>query len=264
MTREQIARLLEEEPAVVAAACFGLSQLAYTLITQPDDRLNFLCALYGIQFEIDDNTGKIEAFNAQRMLAPMHLTRDELGELVKTAFVTAGGDAPVSIVGEKIDEDSVQNDIERIYGLTLGALDRMHRFTRLWKRLAWSIREFDLVLTHLDALNLSSGIDEDTLNRLVDILPIQKRFETTVESLCALWSDLPTTTVEDKKASYFDRLFNQAGYAELDPDHPPRFVHPAFGNAEDKNLYRLLGGLRVNDEDLCRLIRASGSAAGCG
>jgi len=254
VTREEIARLLEEAPAVVAIARFGLSEKAYNLITQPDDRLNFLRKLYGIPFEINDITGKIEAFDAQRLLVPMHLDRDQLGELVKTNFATAEGAEPVTIIGEKTDENSVQNDIERIYGLTLGALDRMHRLTRLWKRLAWSIRELDLVLSHLDARGLSNGIEPDTLDRLADILPIQKRFETTVEVLCALWSGLPTTIVTEDRASYFDRLFNQAGYPELDPGNPPRFVHPAFGNTEDENLNRLLGGLRINDEDLCALI----------
>jgi hypothetical protein len=53
----------------------------------------------------------------------MGVSRDELGELVKTRFVTAGGAVNIQITGEKRSAESVQNDVENAYGFTRVALE---------------------------------------------------------------------------------------------------------------------------------------------
>ena len=83
-----------------------------------------------LQRRFDFTGSAIAPFDAQSLLGPMGVKRDELEQLVATRFVAGGA---IQIVGEKSDADSVQNDIERMHGLTASPADRLHRFTRLWR-----------------------------------------------------------------------------------------------------------------------------------
>jgi len=54
-------------------------------------------------------------------------------------------------------DEEIQNFPEHFTGLTTSHLDFMHRFIRLWKKLPWTIRELDLILRTIHA------VDNDTL-----------------------------------------------------------------------------------------------------
>ncbi len=277
LTRGAVAAQLESTGDDAVKATLNLSKTEYELITHANAARDFLGDLYGVQFKVGASD-QVEPFDAQLLLRPMGLTRAQLGDLVQTRFVTANDSQQIEIRGEKTTEESVQNDIERIYGLTLDALDRMHRFTRLWRRLPWSIRELDLVLSHLNrtgaggaALTSSTrpgpdhDINEETLKYSVPLLSMQKRFGISVEELCALWGPLPTDQVSAEKESLFDRLFNlpefvlgDVWWPDKDNDEVKEFIHPAFTatGEVDESLPRLLAGLRVTDEELYLLITA--------
>lgn len=260
VTRDEIAKLLEQDSYIVAAAVLKLSSKEFELVTQSNQDLNFLKGLYGIDFKIDPESGCIKKFDAQELLSPMGLSRTELGELIKTSYVTTSSQETIQIKGEKKDVESVQEDIECIVGLTPLSLDRMHRFVRLWRQLSWSISELDLVLSHLNEEDLSTGIDEDTLLHLVTLLELQNRFAISVEEMCALWTSIPQEVISAQEESLFDRLFNLVEFVSLDGNYPKSsslFTHPAFegdNNGENNDLHRLLAGLRVNDEQLYQLI----------
>ena len=49
-------------------------------------------------------------------------------------------------------KDEIQNFPERFTGLTSSHLDFIHRFIRLWKKLPWTIRELDLILRTIHAM----------------------------------------------------------------------------------------------------------------
>src|ERR1019366_2319914 len=100
------------------------------------------------------------------------------------------------------DASSVQNDIERVFGLTASTLDRLHRMRRLWRNLAWAGRELDLVFTHLGVAALT---DTDLLP-LGQFLALQRRLGASVLDTCALTGLLPQQPVDDDP-SLFDRLF---------------------------------------------------------
>jgi hypothetical protein len=267
VTRGEMAKLLEQDSYIVAAAVLKLSSKEFELVTQSNQNLNFFKRLYGIDFKIDPESGCIKKFDAQELLSPMGLSRTELGELIKTRYVTTSSQETIQIKGEKEYEESVQEDIERIVGLTPLSLDRMHRLVRLWRQLSWSISELDLVLSHLNEEDLSAGIDdedtfidEDTLLHLVTLLELQNRFAISVEEMCALWTSIPQEMISAQEESLFDRLFNLAEFVSLDGNYPKSstlFTHPAFegdNNGENNDLHRLLAGLRVNDEQLYQLI----------
>ena len=256
----------------------------HQLITQVNDGLPFLRQVYGIQF--NEAGGVIQKFDAQTLLKPMGVTRDELGELIASRFVTAEGAVNIRIKGEKRGVQSIQNDIENIEGLTRAALDRMHRFVRLWRATGWRIGELDLVLTHLKQAGVGSGVDTTAVQAVAHIHRLQGKHDVSVEELTALWSSLPrhailhstsgvSTAQDDGPTAYpqtasplarfttplFDRLFNQARFVETGGTYPQpgtTFLHPALASAPpanvDSNLHRLQAGTGTDDDELFQLI----------
>ena len=255
-TRAGVARVLGASASVQTAAVLGVSSREADLLARGDADGDLLRRIYGVPFEIAAN-GAVTAFDAQRLLAPMGVTRDELGALLETRYVRADGPA-IQIRAEKTTPDSVQNDIERIYGMTATALDRLHRLTRLWRRLLWSTGELDLLITYVGG----GALNALALERLTTVRWVQERLELPVEELCALFGDLPSQAVTSSRAAFNDRRFNVPairGAGDPLPDPAVTFLHPAFraAPAADRAAplqQRLLAGLAVTDEILHQLI----------
>jgi hypothetical protein len=288
-TRAGVAELLGREEEKIAEATLGFSALEYKLVVRADTSKDFLNDLYNITFAGPDTEGlnfydpdlepgeddyEKSRKDVQLLLKPIGVTRAELGELVTTSFVLSNSllcaeeaAKEIQIKGEKRDDDedtgSVQNDIERIHGLTWTHLDRLHRFVRLWRHVPWSIRELDLVLYHLTETGAGTGVHPDTLSSIAKLFHLQRRFNLSVEALCALCCEIPQTPVTDGQLPLFDRLFNIPPFVQLDGDFPDPgrlFTHPALlseptGDSEGHTLNRLLAGLRVSDEVLYQLVK---------
>lgn len=255
-TRGDVAAALGAPEPVETRALLGLSLRGYELVTTPNADLSFLEGLYDLDFDVGG--ADVEPFDAQELLGPTGLSREELGRLVATAFVSPAGEAPVEIRSEKHGADSVQNDIERIRGLTLGALDRMHRFTRLWRALPWRLEELDLVVEALATAGLGGGLDSGILRHVALLAGVQERLGTSVEETLALWTDIPRRGAREDADPLFDRLFNAKSFTDVGDPYPQpgtSFVHPAWDPESDTApLHRLVAGLRVSDEDLYALI----------
>ncbi|HEX6099234.1 MAG TPA: neuraminidase-like domain-containing protein [Thermoanaerobaculia bacterium] len=247
-TRAAVARALGATTQTVAAAELSLSPAEWTLVTQRELDLPDLSKLYDVAFAVAGSG--VAPVDAQLIVNSTGLKREELGELVATRFVAAGG-ATVVIRAEKRNSDSVQNDIENVHGLTADALDRMHRFTRVWRRLPWSIPELDRVLTAL----ADTTLDPQGLAAVRDL---QRRLGTSVDETIALFAEIPQ---RPERASLLDRLFHPAGTATADrfPQATARFVHPAFRTnttvPADRLLPRLVAGIGVDQATLGTLIR---------
>jgi Tc toxin complex TcA C-terminal TcB-binding domain/Neuraminidase-like domain len=256
--RADVARAVGASAEVVTSADLHLSSAQHAVLTTPKATKTEQQRRYNMTLVSGSN---VDAIDAQDLLGPMGVTRDQLGALVKTQFVAeaaAAGD-PLRIVAAKRDADSVQNDVEQVRGLTLEVLDRLHRFTRLWRACdRWTVDELDLVLRQLGAAEIS----EDALEGACDVRALQQRLNVTVEQATALFTDLPATEL-DGKPSLVDRLFN-TGAGAADGPHLPsaavRFVHPALrATATDDGqalLHRLMAGLGIGDGDLLALVRA--------
>ena len=255
----------------------------YQLVTQPNANLPFLRRVYGIQFT--DVGGTIQKFDAQTLLKPLVVTRVQLGELVASQFATADGALSIRITGEKRSAESVQNDIENVSGLTAAALDRIHRFVRLWRATGWRIGELDLVLRHLKQAGIGAGIDPVVLQAVAHLHRLQTRHAVSVEEFVALWSSVPqqpvTTSAPETEATgngsmapsaataslarlttpLFDRLFNQARFVETGGSYPQpaaTFLHPGLATVAavsvDPNLHRLQTGTGTDEASLLQLI----------
>ena len=268
----------------------GFSPKDFTLAVQPRETLTALRSLYGVNFV--EAAGQVVPVETGELLLAMGLTRAELSELTGTSFVTAGGMERVTLVGEKLDPQSVQNDVERVHGLTRRVLDRMHRFVRLWRSGSWRIPELDLLLTQATVAGAGAGIDGPTLRTLGRVGRLQEQWGGTIEEICALWSPVPTQPVPPPppadpqnaegdpppfplpgtavvSRSLFDRLFNPVGLLGSVGAYPQpavTFVHPAMASspspAADEHTRRLVAATGVGPDGLWQLILGLADALG--
>ena len=248
-SRAAVAAIVGASTSTRAAARLGVSALGYHQIVTPAPTMDALQRIYAMTFAVDGATGFVADFDSRALLRPTGLERPALGEVVATRFVQAGTDGSLALVAAKSSADSIQNDVEHARHFTLNALDRMHRFTRLLARLPWNAAELDQVVT-----TLGGTLDASTVERLVAVLDLQETLKVTPEEAAGMVADLP--------AALFDRVFNHAAFVAAGgrfPQESVTFVHPAFRNpgatATDSTLQRLLSGLRIDPEELVRLLR---------
>jgi hypothetical protein len=253
--RIDVAEALGAPQRIAAQAELELSPGELEIVATADIDLSHLSHVYGIAFVLAGTT--LAPVDAELLRSAMSLSRSELGELAATHFVAAGG-AVLHIKAEKRDARSVQNDVERVRGLTADALDRMHRMTRLRRKLPWSFAELDLIFTTLAATTLSTT----EVASISATRRLQERLDVSVESLCALIGAMP--------AALLDRCFNPPSLVAADgalPKSAARFIHPAFrvqnaATPPDPALPRLSSGLGVTLDGLGTLARRLASCLG--
>jgi hypothetical protein len=268
-TRSEVAGAILASTTARVQAELGLSTRELQIVTTPDADLVHMSHLFGVTFggsstavtavdaqvlTFSGPATPVTAVDAQVHGSAMDLTREELGQLIRAAFVAAGG-AQVTITLAKRDQSSVQNDVEWVNGLTADALDRMHRFTRLVRKTGWSIPDLDLALGALGDTTLGPpGVEA-----LANLHAQEKRLGVTVAELCALVGAIPETPAG---TSLFDRLFNAPSFVAADSTFPKpttHFVHPAFRQSTAAPaapaLPRLLAGLAVDLDGLAALAR---------
>ncbi len=233
----------------------------FSLITHPNTDIVFLRLIYGIPFVVSN--GKIEPVDVQDLVKFTGVPRDELESLCSSSFVSDYGRERIWILKGKRSPSSVQYDMELMYGLTLGSLDRLHRFTRFRRIRGWSVSELDLILAHLKKEGLGTGLSVTSVTNLLEVEALRARFTLSVEVACAIWSSIPETPLEGASQSLFDRLFNPSSIVSRDgalPKPGVKFIHPSFRDdglsaPSDLTLHRLLAALQLSDEDFARLLR---------
>jgi len=256
-TLGDVAEAAGAQGVTLARLRLALEPKDYQLVTQPQANLAFMKQVYGIQF--NEVGGAIQKVDAQVLLRAMGVPRSQLGELAVSSFATSGGPA-IEIRGEKRSAASIQNDIENVHGLTTAALDRLHRFVRLWRATGWRVGEVDLVLRHLREAGIGAGIEAATLEAVAHLHRLQVRHAVSVEELVALWSTVPEQGIPPG-AALFDRAFNQARFVETGSRYPQpgtTFLHPGLATAApvniDPNLHRLQAGTGTYEDGLLQLI----------
>ncbi len=260
-TRADIMIAVGKDADAVAGAALGLSATDRELVVKANVDQKFLRRVFTLDLAFD-TAGAVSALDVQDLVAALGVTRMQLGDLLASRFVQAGTSENINIVSERRSADSVQNDVENVRGLRATSLDRLHRFTRLWRAIGWTVRELDLVLTHLGVAGMPAAIDADALRAIVRTAELAKRFKLDVEETIVLYDVLPTTPVRDRRPSLFSRLFNLADFVLLDGIYPKdttKFVHPALrddpSTPPPNHAYqRLLAGLRVDADRLLQLI----------
>ena len=267
-SREEIARILDRPLSEISRAKFSFSNKELILVSQKDVNQSFLKRVYGINFV---NAGsKIKPFDAQDLLKALYLTRDELGYLLETEYATNSGALNILIKSEKKDSSSIQNDIERIRNLNYSALDRIHRFIRLWRKTSLSIIELDICLTYMKSMGIASDINEDAITALGIWLYIKEELNLTLEEVLGVVNLISTKVIGSASKSHFDRLFNHEDIVATQGSYPKnstKLVHPALAISQtatntEFSSTRISAALNRSDEEVLVLIKNLASPLG--
>ncbi|HEX2062357.1 MAG TPA: neuraminidase-like domain-containing protein [Thermoanaerobaculia bacterium] len=142
---------------------------------------------------------------------------------------------------------------KRLQTLDAAALDRIHRFLRLWKKLGWKMWEVDLAIARLGA----GDIDPTFAANMRPFLKLQKRFKTlSVEQLLSFWGDMNTKskfTAAFKKPepSLYEKTFlSRRVMNPLDPAFAIDVVSGAPVETIDDHLAPIYAATRVREAEL--------------
>jgi hypothetical protein len=119
--------------------------------------------------------------NVSILLQQSRLSFVQLQAMLATQFVQ-GVDGPLTIE----PANSCQPDQMSIAALKDGHLDRLHRFTRLWRKLGWTVREVDL------AIQAAGGLTPDTLITLASMYRLKHELNLPIPVLVGGLSQLET------------------------------------------------------------------------
>ena len=262
-TRAQVAKGLGAAGSVYARIRLGLPLIEWDLIIRSREAdVAFLRLIYGAA--VTDNLTPAKQVDVQLLMARADWTRDELGRLLACDSVLAG--ATVGYKSTKSTPQSVQNDIEVVSGLTLGVLDRLHRFTRLRKAAGLEPVQLDELLATL--ASAAPRMTEPQLVSIALLLDFRARFALDIDDLCALIGPILRTPTGG--TALFDRLFNLRPFVDQQGHWPaataPVFKHPALVSSgsstpDNRTLQRLLAGLQIGDAELVALLTGLGLAS---
>ncbi len=248
---------------ILSRSALQLSTAQYQLIVESKKgEPDFLERLYDTS---RDTSGRFSNLDVQDLLLKLGIKRAEFTDLINTNFVTLNASEPLDIVKTSTTGD-IQFNKENLQDATVGTLDRMHRFIRLWRQLSWSIPELDRVIYQVHESMESPDRENLFPDKIVKLVDIQKALKISTNDLCALIHNIPT----QGSPSYFDLKFNIRSFVHEPgdtwgiPDESTwylPFTHPAYisdgstvDTATTTTLHRLLAGLGINGEELFLLI----------
>jgi hypothetical protein len=141
----------------------------------------------------------------QDVLDGSGLLFDDLDRTLATWFVNPDGNVRIE------PTDSCDTTALTIEGLSDSVLSRLHRFVRLWRKLGWSIEEFDKVLRTLSAAPASPTLNNEVLVRVAHVMEIRQALKAPVLEVLAFWSDVDTVGPKSLYRSLFqDEKFPKA------------------------------------------------------
>ena len=274
LRRYDVSRIVTSSASARARARLRLLPAAFDLVVTNRERdLQFLTVLFSYAPAINPNDPNyiLSAISIGALMSRTGLDRESMEAVALTDFVDRDGPAnkPVQAVVGRASAASIQNDAEVIANLTPRRLDRIHRFIRLWRRLPWTVKELDYVLSRLETLSplsATNGFDNHLL-AIVAVLDLQDQTGCSVEEAMALWDDISGVAIRGDQ-SLFDALFNLDAFVRqtgaLPMGHWPQaawpatyqYTHPSSGGTTNATpvTQRLLAALQITDGDLVTLI----------
>jgi hypothetical protein len=109
-------------------------------------------------------------------------------------------------------DNSCDTAQKELTSLDDNALDRIHRFLRLWRKLGWKMWELDLVINH-PVIGSGGGIDDQFGRNLLPFRKLQEKLPSlSIEQLCAFYAPINTAAkftevFEKPEASLWEQMF---------------------------------------------------------
>ncbi len=143
-----------------------------------------------------------------------------LVDLLKVKFInppnTADPDLELFI---KHLDSSCDTTQKQIANLNDAALDRFHRFIRLWRKTGQGLQDLDRAI--LSPRLGNKMLDDACLVRLSDLLKLAEKISLDVSEACTLFGTLPD---EDENARYYQVFLNKAALGTVEAHFLPAYV----------------------------------------
>jgi hypothetical protein len=205
--------------------------------------------------------GHVRAF-----LQKSGLSYEELIELLKLRFINPNADIHIES-NDPLDLTTCDTQKLGITNLTDSALDRIHRFVRLWRRLGWTMRELDKAITALKPADLN----DDFLQQLSHIQELHADLKVPVVTVLAWYAPIDTARYHDEESPQpkplYEELFQNPAVIKLNPGETDPFKLnlartelEVVGTLTDRKIIAaLLAALGVSESDLALLIDGTGA-----
>ena len=166
--------------------------------------------------------------NVRVLLDRSGLRFEELTELLALRWVNPGGVRRIAS-GDPADPNTCDTTKLVITGLSAADADRIHRFTRLRRRLGWTAHELDRAL----ALLPGGVLDADALVVLAGFETLRRASGLAVDDLLSWFAPLDTFAYRDAGGgvvpSPYDRLFRNRSVVKRAPGQADPFALDAAG-----------------------------------
>lgn len=184
----------------IAGEYWGMSTHQTKIVTTPEATAAKQTVYWGFDAAL---TERIVADFMRRS----RLDYEQLLELLYVRWINPPAAAnPMAI---ERPEATCNTEEQKLVNLTVGRLDQMHRFLRLWRHTGWAMWELDLLIRNAAIGN--SQINDSTLVHLKQLKRLQQRLGLTVEQALSLYGDI-----------------NTEGRVRV--DEPQRAIQPLYAN----------------------------------
>lgn len=211
--------------ATRVAESLGMSPHEYQVITSTVPNPPPLHEYYGNALE--PATWKDEIAKAPVFLRQTGLVFTDLVDVVKTWFVNRNQSVPAlrialdapgecDIEGTTITHLADDGDV---------ALDRIHRFLRLWRRVGWTIADLDRALFALEA----GELDAVALRKVAQLRRLMSDLDLPLAEALALWA--PIDTWGDH--AHYLKLFRSRAVARLEDSEAFALTYPFTNDPAD-------------------------------
>lgn len=136
-------------------------------------------------------------------------------------------------------------------GITSAQWSKIHRFTRLWRKLGWSIHETDVMLAALG----QSDITATTIERLESVSLLASATKLAPSQLAVAWGAIDTAG----KKSLYRKLFLNKAVQQIDPAFEPDAWGDFLtgGAVLGDHQSALIAAFRMREEDLAAILRVA-------
>lgn len=260
-------------PRARAAECLGLNDSELTIITTANAGAAEQSAIWGF------GAGDVPLEDFLKQLRPVTedpKSDDELFALLAGRFVNPDGSAVALEAG--VEDDLCRSTDRVVKNVSLGLLDRMHRFLRLYDRCRkrwleeaddradarfprpWSIRELDYLLA-----TVAGGVlDEDAIELLGGLRELQQSLQVPPDRVASLLADFTPRDIIAPEPEQEPSLYRTLFLLKTDAAGPPAVYQDPDANPTlvENESVRLSGALGISEADFALLVESLEHAKG--
>ncbi|MEM9679113.1 MAG: hypothetical protein AAF901_02215, partial [Bacteroidota bacterium] len=196
------------------------------------------------------NTSVANAADEMKVLGTMldktGLTYEQLQDMLELQFIKGSDKLFIKHLDNSCDLSQ-----KHIENLNANALDRFHRFLRLWRALQWNMSVIDEVISQA---NLGNGtLDDNIIKLLSDISRVSQKTGIKTSELVGCYGTIPhdTRTNEDYGSLYHQVFLDVASNGSIDPKLKPDNIG---GGGQLSDVQSSLSvTLQISEDDLVSL-----------